>query len=255
MFLDNSDKPKFVNPFDGGSPQDYLTKIGENAKTKLGAMACGSGGEITNVDQDEIGQYQINDPAFCAGKISSLLLQIALLGGFKKGLNNKTPAVKTNPVLEDGQTPVKKPGTSKNNPKNPEEPNIKGGCLVGRAKTPLSDIVLAVVFGVVEVRADCSFDTSTLKKKLDNLNSHLTDLDIQGAKRDLANNPVPKPGGGYYQHLKEVTEAKIGMKNLIKTIKKELDTNPDLTNQEVKDLQNILSQASKKLDQVELEIP
>ena len=107
----------------------------------------------------------------------------------------------------------------------------------------------------MKVEASCNLDIISLKKKLDNINSHLTDLDIQGAKRDIANDPVFKLGGGYYQHLKEVTEAKVGLKNLIKTIKYEIETNPNLTIEESNELQSILSQASKKLDQVELEVP
>ncbi|WP_240479706.1 IS4 family transposase [Paenibacillus wynnii] len=39
--------------------------------------------------------------------------------------------------------------------------------------------------------------------------SHLTEMDLTGAQRDLVGDPVPKPGGGYYDHageLHKVTE-------------------------------------------------
>jgi hypothetical protein len=52
-------------------------------------MVCGSGGEITNLDQDQIGDYQINNPAFCAGRFSSLVFQAVLFGGLKKSIDKK----------------------------------------------------------------------------------------------------------------------------------------------------------------------
>ncbi|MCC3379067.1 polymorphic toxin type 28 domain-containing protein [Paenibacillus farraposensis] len=37
--------------------------------------------------------------------------------------------------------------------------------------------------------------------------SNLTEMDLKGAQRDLDGNPVPKLGGGYYDHAQEVSDA------------------------------------------------
>ncbi|MEI6728205.1 MAG: hypothetical protein WCK98_01040 [bacterium] len=89
MFLDNSDKPKFINPFESENPVDYLSKIGDNAKTKIGSIACGEGGTITNIDEDQIGDFEITDPEYCAGRITSAVIQAILFGGLKKGIDKK----------------------------------------------------------------------------------------------------------------------------------------------------------------------
>ncbi|NMM55514.1 polymorphic toxin type 28 domain-containing protein, partial [Paenibacillus aquistagni] len=44
--------------------------------------------------------------------------------------------------------------------------------------------------------------------------SHLTEMDLKGAQRDLDGNPVPKPGGGYYDHAQEVSDAYRGLVDL-----------------------------------------
>lgn len=46
--------------------------------------------------------------------------------------------------------------------------------------------------------------------------SHLTAMDLKGAQRDLDGNPVPKPGGGYYDHAQEVSDAYRGLVDLKK---------------------------------------
>ncbi|CAM3416393.1 MULTISPECIES: polymorphic toxin type 28 domain-containing protein [Paenibacillus] len=47
--------------------------------------------------------------------------------------------------------------------------------------------------------------------------SHLTAMDLKGAQRDLDGNPVPKPGGGYYDHAQEVSDAYCGLVDLKKS--------------------------------------
>ncbi|MEK3782403.1 WXG100 family type VII secretion target [Paenibacillus sp. FSL K6-1566] len=47
--------------------------------------------------------------------------------------------------------------------------------------------------------------------------SHLTAMDLKGAQRDLDGNPVPKPGGGYYDHAQEVSDAYRGLVDLKKS--------------------------------------
>nr|WP_269847098.1 polymorphic toxin type 28 domain-containing protein [Paenibacillus sonchi] len=44
--------------------------------------------------------------------------------------------------------------------------------------------------------------------------SHLTEMDLKGAQRDLVGDPVPKPGGGYYDHAQEVSDAYRGLVDL-----------------------------------------
>lgn len=46
--------------------------------------------------------------------------------------------------------------------------------------------------------------------------SHLTEMDLKGAQRDLDGNPVPKPGGGYYDHAQEVSDAYRGLVDMKK---------------------------------------
>ncbi|SEM77963.1 polymorphic toxin type 28 domain-containing protein [Lihuaxuella thermophila] len=49
---------------------------------------------------------------------------------------------------------------------------------------------------------------------IDNLiNDHLKPHDFTGAERDLQGNPVPRKGGGYYNHLQEMVDTLIGLKN------------------------------------------
>ncbi|MEE4570764.1 polymorphic toxin type 28 domain-containing protein [Paenibacillus polymyxa] len=47
--------------------------------------------------------------------------------------------------------------------------------------------------------------------------SHLTEMDLKGAQRDLDGNPVPKPGGGYYDHAQEVSDAYRGLVDMKKS--------------------------------------
>ncbi|MEI3613629.1 polymorphic toxin type 28 domain-containing protein [Pseudogracilibacillus sp. SO30301A] len=46
---------------------------------------------------------------------------------------------------------------------------------------------------------------------------HLTEMDLKGAQRDLDGNPVPKPGGGYYDHAQEVSDAYRSLSDLKKS--------------------------------------
>ena len=51
--------------------------------------------------------------------------------------------------------------------------------------------------------------------KLDNLiKDHLKETDFSGALRDLQGNPVPKPGGGYWNHLGEMKDTLTGLKRV-----------------------------------------
>lgn len=74
--------------------------------------------------------------------------------------------------------------------------------------------------------------TRTQAKTIENatniINDHLTDMDFSGTLRDLKGNPVPKPGGGFWNHLQEMKDSYRG---LVKT-RRSLDNslkNPNLT--------------------------
>jgi filamentous hemagglutinin len=55
--------------------------------------------------------------------------------------------------------------------------------------------------------------------KIDNIiRDHLTLRDLQGALRDMIGNPVPKPSGGYWDHVREVNEAIRGLWRHLKTL-------------------------------------
>ncbi|WP_223458045.1 MULTISPECIES: polymorphic toxin type 28 domain-containing protein [unclassified Pseudomonas] len=49
--------------------------------------------------------------------------------------------------------------------------------------------------------------------KIDNILSNFKDSDITGTLKDMAGTPVPKPGGGYWDHLKEMNDMLRGLRN------------------------------------------
>lgn len=83
------------------------------------------------------------------------------------------------------------------------------------------------------------------------IRDHLTPNDLQGAWRDVHNDPVPNPNtGGYYDHLKEVTDAMRSIRNAINAFKDLLD-NLDLSGSDRGIIEILLSRGSKTLDYVE----
>ncbi|MBT2289526.1 hypothetical protein J7E73_10350 [Paenibacillus albidus] len=60
--------------------------------------------------------------------------------------------------------------------------------------------------------------------------SHLTEMDLKGARRDLDGDPVPKPAGGYYDHAQEVSDAYRGLVDLKRSWEGMLK-NPNLDNE------------------------
>jgi RHS repeat-associated protein len=88
-------------------------------------------------------------------------------------------------------------------------------------------------------------------EKIDRIiDDHLTEKDIQGLTRDLSGNPVPKPGGGSWQHFKEVTEAIKGLKNEIQGLKKSL-RNPNMDPGAANDIQCAIDKAQNYITRVE----
>nr|WP_256703501.1 MULTISPECIES: polymorphic toxin type 28 domain-containing protein [Paenibacillus] len=43
------------------------------------------------------------------------------------------------------------------------------------------------------------------------------EMDLKGAQKDLDGNPVPKTGGGYYDHAQEVSDAYRGLVDMKKS--------------------------------------
>jgi len=55
--------------------------------------------------------------------------------------------------------------------------------------------------------------------KIDKILNNFKDSDITGTLRDMAGNPVPKPSGGYWDHLKEMSDTLRGLRNHAETLK------------------------------------
>ena len=51
-------------------------------------------------------------------------------------------------------------------------------------------------------------------RKIGNIEKgHLKPHDFSGTLKDMAGNPVPKPGGGYYDHMQEMNNSLLGLRN------------------------------------------
>ena len=55
--------------------------------------------------------------------------------------------------------------------------------------------------------------------KIDNILNNFKDSDITGTLKDMAGSPVPKPSGGYWDHLKEMNDTLRGLRNHADTLK------------------------------------
>ncbi|WP_236782003.1 polymorphic toxin type 28 domain-containing protein [Aneurinibacillus sp. XH2] len=82
------------------------------------------------------------------------------------------------------------------------------------------------------------------------MNKHLTDKDFSGALRDLQDNPVPKPGGGYWNHLQEMKDSYKGLIRIRKGLEGSLK-NPNLNDATRKVLQEGLDKANKNIKKIE----
>lgn len=54
--------------------------------------------------------------------------------------------------------------------------------------------------------------------KIENILNSFKDSDITGTLRDMAGDPVPKPDGGYWDHLKEMNDMLRGLRNHAETL-------------------------------------
>ncbi|MCG7409114.1 polymorphic toxin type 28 domain-containing protein [Paenibacillus sp. ACRRX] len=104
-------------------------------------------------------------------------------------------------------------------------------------------------------RASGLGDLSRAQKRnlitLDNIvNKHLTGMDFSETLRDLKGNPVPKPEGGYWNHLQEMRDLFKGLSKIKRGLEGSLQ-NPNLSDITRKTLQNALNKANKNLIKIE----
>jgi hypothetical protein len=103
---------------------------------------------------------------------------------------------------------------------------------------------------VIKSRSEPSTPTKT-----DRLKEHLTDKDLDAARRELNGEVVKEKGSGVpYDHIKEVQEAQDGLSNRINRIK-QLLSDSRLKPEERPDLESELSEASRLLDYTEQWVP
>ncbi|SDZ68865.1 toxin 28, partial [Evansella caseinilytica] len=96
--------------------------------------------------------------------------------------------------------------------------------------------------------------TRAQKRNLDTLdniiNKHLTEKDFSGTLRDLQGNPVPKPGGGHWNHLQEMQDSYKGLIKIRKGLEGSLN-NPQLNAATREVLQDGLDKANKYIKEIE----
>jgi hypothetical protein len=86
---------------------------------------------------------------------------------------------------------------------------------------------------------------------LDNItNKHLTDKDFSGTLRDLQGNPVPKPSGGYWDHIQEMKDSYNGLIKIRRGLEGSLN-NPNLDDATRKVLTDGLDDANKYIKKIE----
>jgi hypothetical protein len=86
---------------------------------------------------------------------------------------------------------------------------------------------------------------------LDNIvEGHLTDMDFSGTLRDLLGDPVPKPGGGYWNHLQEMKDSYAGLIKIRRGIEGSLN-NPNLSDVARQVLQSGLDKAKVSINKIE----
>jgi RHS repeat-associated protein len=125
---------------------------------------------------------------------------------------------------------------------------VAGGALVGAGLGYLAQptIVYAATKAVELSRAQ-----NRNLETLDNIvNGHLTDMDFLGTLRDLRGNPVPKPSGGYWNHLQEMKDSYGGLIKIKRGIEGSLN-NPNLSRGARQALQSGLDKANANINKIE----
>jgi RHS repeat-associated protein len=81
------------------------------------------------------------------------------------------------------------------------------------------------------------------------INDHLTISDFSGVKAELQGKPIPKPGGGYWDHITEVKNAETGLKAVQRSLEGSL-RNPKLEPQARQELQDAYNLTCKYLQKI-----
>ncbi|MFD2131023.1 polymorphic toxin type 28 domain-containing protein [Pseudogracilibacillus auburnensis] len=82
------------------------------------------------------------------------------------------------------------------------------------------------------------------------MDGHLTEKDFSGTLRDLQGNPVPKPGGGYWNHLQEMKDSYKGLNKIKRGLEGSLKK-PNLNKFERKLLKDGLDKANNNIKKIE----
>jgi len=90
-------------------------------------------------------------------------------------------------------------------------------------------------------------NVNTLGNIVDN---HLKDSDFSGTLADLQGNPIPKQGGGYWDHLQEMKNSFTGLKSIKSGLEGSLQ-NPNLTPQVRTFLQDQLDIANAYIKEIQ----
>ncbi|EOY5423342.1 polymorphic toxin type 28 domain-containing protein [Cronobacter dublinensis] len=79
-------------------------------------------------------------------------------------------------------------------------------------------------------------------RKIDNsIKNGLKDYDIAGTLKDMDGNPVPKPGGGYWDHLQE-------MQNILRGLRRNAETLKNVNNPETQTAYRRATDAINKIE-------
>ncbi|MCM3479290.1 pre-toxin TG domain-containing protein [Caldibacillus thermoamylovorans] len=117
--------------------------------------------------------------------------------------------------------------------------------------TKLNELNLHGVDGVSKGTNSLSRAQQRNLETLENIvNNHLTDKDFSGTLRDLQGNPVPKPGGGFWNHLQEMKDSYKGLVKIRKGLEGSLN-NPNLDVETRKVLQEASDKTNKYIKKIE----
>lgn len=123
-------------------------------------------------------------------------------------------------------------------------PNNTGGNQIH--ETDINDLIFT---------SDASQNISIIDQRINNHKEHLTERDLDAARRELDGEVVAlRPDGTPFDHVGEVRDSQRGLKNIINTINNRL-SHPETTRVEREQLQDALSDASRLLDRSEQFVP
>lgn len=118
----------------------------------------------------------------------------------------------------------------------------------------ISDSKLSIALGsVISSSGSNGFTRAQIVTlaKLNNLvNDHLTEGDFSGTELDLQGKPVPKPGGGTWNHLEEMNNAYDGLKSVQKGLEGTLK-NPNIDPVTKQHIQDALTKTNTYITKIE----